>query len=338
MKSNRIYFELTEACNLRCKHCFNNGNNYRNLYLPIKDLILFREKAKSAFGTDSVLTGGEPLLYPEIKLLIEKFSKDGKVLITTNGTLLKDEDYIEMLTYSKDVFFQFSFDGAQEESFDKMRGKGVFQKVYRRIVNLCKKGFGEQIGFSMVITKHNIHEVHSLIKMAKILGVSSIHFPTLIHEGNCIKNIDIVPNVEELNSIENELINMMADEEEIYISSNTVNNLVSTINNNFSSCIDNPTLKISPNGNIMACPVMWKSKDRLASIYDLDCVTKVIEKLTTLKQKTIIPEESIYYSKNLPINICEFCNLKNDYDEEAINYRCKNLCFHLNNIKKELGE
>jgi molybdenum cofactor biosynthesis enzyme MoaA len=68
---NQIYFYLTEGCNLRCRHCWvapkyqSGSNSY-----PALDLDLFKsiiEQAKHLGLTGVKLSGGEPLLHPEIK-------------------------------------------------------------------------------------------------------------------------------------------------------------------------------------------------------------------------------------------------------------------------------
>lgn len=91
------------GCNLKCPYCHNPSivNSHNEALLPIEKIIesiTGRKKLISAV----VITGGEPTLYSDLKLYIEKFQKMGlKVKLDTNGTnpkLLKtlSPDYIAM--------------------------------------------------------------------------------------------------------------------------------------------------------------------------------------------------------------------------------------------------
>jgi molybdenum cofactor biosynthesis enzyme MoaA len=93
---NQIYFYLTEGCNLRCRHCWiapkyeSEGNSY-----PALDLDLFKtiiEQAKPLGLTGVKLTGGEPLLHPQIEEILEVIRKEDLSLnVETNGVLCTPE-------------------------------------------------------------------------------------------------------------------------------------------------------------------------------------------------------------------------------------------------------
>ena len=87
-----VTFRLTNACNLRCKMCrfVESGDvksNIRESLPPdawidvIEDLALYRPYI--------TLTGGEPLIYPNIGELVRRITGHNmRCTITTNGTLL----------------------------------------------------------------------------------------------------------------------------------------------------------------------------------------------------------------------------------------------------------
>lgn len=85
---------VTDRCNLRCKYCMPE-ENYR--WLPRHDLLHFGEirdlvRVFLDAGVDKVrLTGGEPLLRRELRILVEMLAAEERIkdlALTTNGVLL----------------------------------------------------------------------------------------------------------------------------------------------------------------------------------------------------------------------------------------------------------
>ncbi len=80
-----IFIRLA-GCNLRCNYCDTTYSYESDISLSINDIIT---KVK---GYDSVrlveITGGEPLLQPEINQLFESLHKNGyTILLETNGSI-----------------------------------------------------------------------------------------------------------------------------------------------------------------------------------------------------------------------------------------------------------
>jgi molybdenum cofactor biosynthesis enzyme MoaA len=93
---NQIYFYLTEGCNLRCRHCWvapkyqSGSNSYPALGLDLFKSII--EQAKPLGLTGVKLSGGEPLLHPEIKEILEYIqTEDLRLIVETNGVLCTAE-------------------------------------------------------------------------------------------------------------------------------------------------------------------------------------------------------------------------------------------------------
>jgi uncharacterized protein len=144
----------TNACNLRCIYCFEKekgekvieNNNSSDIINYIESII----KEQSNIQTlDIMWYGGEPLMnfkYIEdisekLILLANKFEKEYKAGIITNGTLLSQEiiDRFEQLKIS-DV--QISIDGGKS-SHNKKRiykeGKGTYDVILKNASLLPKK-------------------------------------------------------------------------------------------------------------------------------------------------------------------------------------------------------
>lgn len=87
-----LFFELTDKCNMNCRHCGSNCSARGDHILPYEDMVKVLRQVKERYGTKTLmicLTGGEPLLHPEFEKIIQCIAGLGFSWgITTNGTLL----------------------------------------------------------------------------------------------------------------------------------------------------------------------------------------------------------------------------------------------------------
>jgi len=83
--------ELTDYCNLQCRHCYRNSGPGSNDFLPTEKLLSLME-VMSAGGVNSVeFTGGEPMAHPGfIELFKKAHSCFARVGVISNGTLITD--------------------------------------------------------------------------------------------------------------------------------------------------------------------------------------------------------------------------------------------------------
>ena len=176
---NQIYFYLTEGCNLRCRHCWiapkyqSENNSY-----PALDLDLFKsiiEQAKPLGLTGVKLTGGEPLLHPQIQEILEVVQTEALSLnVETNGVLCTPK-LAQKMAVCKDPFVSVSLDGAEVETHEWVRGvEGCFEDALVGIRNLVDAGLKPQI--IMSIMRQNKDQMESIVRLAERLGVGSVKF------------------------------------------------------------------------------------------------------------------------------------------------------------------
>ena len=176
---SQIYFYLTEGCNLRCRHCWiapkyqSESNSY-----PALDLDLFKSIIKQAkpLGLTGVkLTGGEPLLHPEIKEILEYIrTEELRLTVETNGVLCTPE-LARKIAACKDPFVSVSLDGADAETHEWVRGvEGSFQASLKGIRVLVNAGFKPQM--IMTIMRHNRDQLEPIVRLAERLGAGSVKF------------------------------------------------------------------------------------------------------------------------------------------------------------------
>jgi len=129
-----------------------------------------------AIGTKTiVITGGEPLLHPEIFQIIRVCKQKGlAVNLTTNGTLV--EKYCDELISTEIDSLSFSLDGKQE-THEKIRGqKGCFNRTLKALKRVSEE---TKIHTSVyfVVTSENLPELWDVYCLAKENGAKLDFWP-----------------------------------------------------------------------------------------------------------------------------------------------------------------
>ncbi len=179
---DQIYFYLTEGCNLRCSHCWiqpkyqAEGRSY-----PALPLDLFRSIIEQArpLGLSAVkLTGGEPLLHPQIYEILELIQiEELDLVVETNGVLCTPE-LARKMAAGRNPFVSVSLDGADAETHEWVRGVvGCFEDALQGIRNLVATGIQPQI--IMTVMRRNQDQMEKIVRLAEKLGADSVKFNIL---------------------------------------------------------------------------------------------------------------------------------------------------------------
>jgi len=179
-----VYVEITHRCNYSCKHCYANcPSNSEMSFEKIKKLakILKKQGFKKV-----LLTGGEPLLVKHISDTIDLLSRDFKVILITNGTLIQDVK----IDYKKLSGVYISYDGPTEKEYKLLRGKEGLNKVHENIRFLRKQKIPVAIG--IILTKYNINKIDELLKQARALDVEKINLTLVQPFGRALKNPELI--------------------------------------------------------------------------------------------------------------------------------------------------
>jgi SynChlorMet cassette radical SAM/SPASM protein ScmF len=175
----QLYFYLTEGCNLACRHCWlspkldPDGSRYPFLAVDLFEKAVVEAKPLGLQGVK--LTGGEPLLHPDFKRLLEIVRREELSLTVETNGLLCTPDMAREIARSPRRFVSVSLDGADAVSHDWIRGKvGSFETTCQAIKNLVSAGIRPQIIFS--IMRMNVDQVEAVIGLAETLGAASIKF------------------------------------------------------------------------------------------------------------------------------------------------------------------
>lgn len=166
--------ELLPLCNMNCDMCYvrlsREEMEAQGRLRTLQEWVGIGEQMQKAGVLFLILTGGEPLLYPDFKELYLKLQDLGMILtINTNGTLI-DEEMAVFFGKNKPRRINITLYGSDEEAYKNLcHYPGGFAKVIRGIRLLREQGVDVKIGGS--ITKVNREDVERLIAIGEALDV-----------------------------------------------------------------------------------------------------------------------------------------------------------------------
>jgi MoaA/NifB/PqqE/SkfB family radical SAM enzyme len=159
---------ITNKCNLRCKHCFvfREGNpNKSRKEMDSKTMLEKLEQLQKRHQIKTMVwMGGEPLLRPDV--LREGLKLFPRNHVTTNGTI----DLIEL----PNCIYVLSIDGPPELS-DAIRGEGVFDRVMKMLARLPQT-FGPTVMAQCVVTKTNEEALEALVECLMPTRIEGLTF------------------------------------------------------------------------------------------------------------------------------------------------------------------
>lgn len=192
-RSLLFQWHITERCNLRCAHCYQETNNEYELHHDDFTRILnqfktllshFRKQAThTRIPGHITITGGEPFLHKDFLTLLKQFHEDRDLYsfaILTNGSYI-DAAMAKKLKKLNPSFVQVSMDGARE-THDGIRGPGNFERTISAIKHLVRQKIRTLISFTA--HRGNYHDFPSVARIGRKLRVSRVWADRLIPYGN----------------------------------------------------------------------------------------------------------------------------------------------------------
>ncbi len=177
--------DITNACNLKCIHCYRPDTTERDL--PFSDWLKILDQYaaladKLALKPCIALCGGEatisPLFSPLLRELRHRWPEAPLTLIT-NGTALSP-DAVSAIK-SCGVAVQISMDGPDEGRNDIIRGQGAFSKMMASVSIL--KSVGIDPAFQAVLSLRTSSWIPEFFKTAARLQADSMSFTRFVPQG-----------------------------------------------------------------------------------------------------------------------------------------------------------
>ena len=164
---DRIYFEVTNKCNLHCRMCYRNaGSELSNEMDTTSAMNLIRKLA--AIGVHELrFTGGEPTTRDDIPDLIDCAAQCGLfVTLGTNG--IWPESLADSIIKKPVGRYLVSLDGPGPVN-DSIRGKGSFERAMLTVKMLINTG--KNVRVNMLLTRSALKHLDEFAMMCSACGV-----------------------------------------------------------------------------------------------------------------------------------------------------------------------
>ena len=182
-----VIWNLIRRCNLTCKHCYSisadidfpNELTTPEIFTVMDDLKQFRVPAL-------ILSGGEPLLRPDIFDIAARAKALGFYIgLSSNGTLI-DESNIDAIAAAGFDYVGVSLDGIGATHDQFRRKEGAFDASMRGI-RLCHER-GIKVGLRFTMTQDNNRELPQMLDLLEREDVDKFYFSHLNYAGRGHRN------------------------------------------------------------------------------------------------------------------------------------------------------
>ena len=166
--------ELLPLCNMNCNMCYVRLSHAemeaQGRLRSLEEWSQAAEEMKNAGTLFLLLTGGEPLLYPEFKQLYLKLKDLGFVItINTNGTLI-DEAWADFFSDHKSRRINITLYGSDDNAYQELcHYPGGFDKVMHAIKLLKERDVDVKLSSSL--TRANQNDMVRIIDLGEELGI-----------------------------------------------------------------------------------------------------------------------------------------------------------------------
>jgi len=194
-----VVWNYTNACNLRCKHCYQRAGTMSSDELTLEERLNIVDQLVDNDVVAIAFSGGEALLRDDFWDVARHAAREGLYLsLATNGTLLT-KDVVRRLMDVGIQYFEISLDSIDPLKHDAFRGvSGAWGRTVTGIQNVVAQD-GAYSCIANTITNENYHELDDLVAFSKKLGVDrTLIFNFIpVGRGADIIDTDLPPDVRE---------------------------------------------------------------------------------------------------------------------------------------------
>jgi radical SAM protein with 4Fe4S-binding SPASM domain len=186
-------WNVTRECNMKCSHCYINATEKKlSNELSTQEGKNLMDQICQVSKPLLILSGGEPLLRPDIYELIKYGASKGlKMGLGSNGSLI-DDTVAEKLKAAGIATVSISLDSHIPAQHDEFRGvAGSWEKA----VNACKalRKNNVLVQVNTTLTQQNYSQIDNIMSLAEEIGVENFHLFFLVPTGRGTKLADISP-------------------------------------------------------------------------------------------------------------------------------------------------
>ncbi len=194
-----VVWNYTNACNLRCQHCYQSASKPLPDELSLKEKLNVIDQLSENDVVALAFSGGEPIMGADFfEVASYASSKNMFISVATNGTLLT-EKIVDRLVECGVKYMEISLDSAAPANHDSFRGMtGAWNRTIQGIKNAVSRD-ELFVCVASTITRNNFGEVNELIDLAGELGTKRFLAFNFIPTGNAtnIQDTDLTPAMRE---------------------------------------------------------------------------------------------------------------------------------------------
>jgi cyclic pyranopterin phosphate synthase len=290
-KHNYLRISLTDACNLRCTYCMPDE---KVIVTPSHKMMQVDEIVEIAkvfvnLGVNKIrLTGGEPLVRKDAKLIIQQLAKlPVELSISTNAVLVNEfiEDFKQANIHSVNV----SLDTLNADDFLKITKRGEFEKIKQNIFLLVKENF--KVKLNMVVMKGiNESAILDFIELTKDFALDARFIEFMPFSGNDWNREKVFTQTEMLQLIQTQYTILKLEDElndtakKYKVPGHKGNfGFISTVSNPF--CNTCNRLRLTADGKMKNCLFSEGETDLLSAYRNgMSIESLIIENLQAKKQ------------------------------------------------------
>ena len=186
-------WNVTRECNMKCSHCYINATEKKLANeLTTVEGKNFMDQICQVSKPLLILSGGEPLLRPDIYELIQYGTSKGlKMGLGSNGSLI-DDNVAAKLKAAGIATVSISLDSNIPTQHDEFRGViGSWEKAINACKALRKNNILVQV--NTTLTQQNYDQIDDIMSLAEEIGVENFHLFFLVPTGRGAKLTDISP-------------------------------------------------------------------------------------------------------------------------------------------------
>lgn len=190
-----VFWEITQACDLVCKHCRASAQPHRHPEEIKGDLCLelINQLAQFPYKPTLILTGGDPMKREDVFDIIQLGTEAGlSMAMTPSITNLVTEQTLYSLKKAGLKRIAFSLDGVDALTHDGIRGiAGSFERTVHMIK--CAHSIDLPIQINTTISKRNFYQVNEIAEFISQLNITLWSVFFLIPVGRAMSEERIEP-------------------------------------------------------------------------------------------------------------------------------------------------
>lgn len=267
----RLFVEITSKCNLACRHCYGDFRPSKLNQLPLSDFENIAHQAADCGIYRVDLTGGEPLMHPQIASMIECLEQTNLLYTIFSNLTFMNDTISKAINDYRPEYVITSIESSVAETHDAFRmGRHAYQKTIDNIKRLIK--FGIKVKVNVVLGAHNIDDFDKTVDTLLDLGVSEIIVDAIRLEGRATNNL-------------------LADKQKLYAATHKITNTAYPFGTTYPCGISTKMIYLASDSRLYLCPSLKQPKFQLGDINDesfslYDAIKSLPEKFPEFNQSS----------------------------------------------------